>query len=75
MLLGSGFPTPPQGWFDAVFPHFVFDRAKPGIISVGREGRRFVNESTSYHRFVSAMYAVNKDGSHIPVYLVGVRGR
>jgi succinate dehydrogenase/fumarate reductase flavoprotein subunit len=54
----------------AVFPHFVFDRSKPGIISVGRDGRRFVNESTSYHRFVSAMYAINKEGSHIPVYLV-----
>ncbi|MGH0348955.1 FAD-dependent oxidoreductase [Sinorhizobium meliloti] len=54
----------------AVFPHFVFDRSKPGIISIGRDGRRFVNESTSYHRFVSAMYAANRDGSHIPVYLV-----
>jgi succinate dehydrogenase/fumarate reductase flavoprotein subunit len=54
----------------AVFPHFVFDRSKPGIISVGRDGRRFVNESTSYHRFVSAMYAANTGGSHMPVYLV-----
>lgn len=54
----------------AVFPHFVFDRAKPGIISVGRDGRRFVNESTSYHRFVSAMYAANRDGSHMPVFMV-----
>lgn len=54
----------------AVFPHFVFDRSKPGIISVGRDGRRFVNESTSYHQFVSAMYATNKDGSHVPTYLI-----
>ena len=54
----------------AVFPHFVFDRSKPGIISVGRDGRRFVNESTSYHRFVTAMYAANRDGSHAPVYLI-----
>ncbi|MBD8664346.1 FAD-dependent oxidoreductase [Rhizobium sp. CFBP 8752] len=54
----------------AVFPHFVFDRSKPGIISVGRDGRRFVNESTSYHLFVSAMYAANKDGSHVPTYLI-----
>ncbi len=54
----------------AVFPHFVFDRSKPGIISVGKDGRRFVNESTSYHRFVSAMYATNRDGSHVPVYLI-----
>jgi len=54
----------------AVFPHFVFDRSKPGILSVGRDGRRFVNESTSYHLFASAMYAVDRDGSHIPTYLV-----
>ncbi|WP_440408323.1 FAD-dependent oxidoreductase [Neorhizobium petrolearium] len=54
----------------AVFPHFVFDRSKPGIISVGRDGRRFVNESTSYHQFVSAMYAANSDGSHVPTYLI-----
>lgn len=54
----------------AVFPHFVFDRAKPGIISVGRDGRRFVNESTSYHLFVSAMYAADTSGSHIPAFLI-----
>lgn len=54
----------------ASFPHFVFDRSKPGIISVGRDGRRFVNESTSYHKFVSAMYAADREGSHIPAYLI-----
>ncbi|GEO84817.1 MULTISPECIES: FAD-dependent oxidoreductase [Alphaproteobacteria] len=54
----------------AVFPHFVFDRSKPGIISVGKDGRRFVNESTSYHLFVSAMYAANEGDSHIPTYLI-----
>lgn len=54
----------------ASFPHFVFDRSKPGIISVGRDGRRFVNESTSYHKFVSAMYAADRDGSHVPTYLI-----
>lgn len=54
----------------AVFPHFVFDRSKPGIISVDRNGRRFVNESTSYHLFASAMYAANEHGSTIPAYLV-----
>jgi FAD binding domain len=35
----------------AVFPHFVFDRAKPGTISVDSEGKRFLNESTSYHLY------------------------
>lgn len=54
----------------AVFPHFVLDRSKPGIISVGRDGRRFVNESLSYHQFVAAMYAANKDGATIPAFEV-----
>ncbi|HEX6143871.1 MAG TPA: FAD-dependent oxidoreductase [Geminicoccaceae bacterium] len=54
----------------AVFPHFVFDRAKPGTVCVGRDGRRFVNESTSYHQFVRAMYAANRDGSTIPAFLI-----
>jgi len=31
-----------------VFPHLI-DRYKPGIIAVNRQGRRFVNESDSYH--------------------------
>lgn len=55
---------------EAAFPHFVLDRSKPGIISVGKDGKRFVNESRSYHEFVSAMYAADKDGSHIPTYLI-----
>ncbi|WP_157017213.1 FAD-dependent oxidoreductase [Mesorhizobium xinjiangense] len=54
----------------AVFPHFVFDRSKPGIISVGRDGRRFVNESTSYHLFGASQFAADVDGSHIPAYLI-----
>ncbi|WP_127104621.1 FAD-dependent oxidoreductase [Pararhodobacter zhoushanensis] len=36
------------------FPHFV-DRSKPGVIAVTRSGRRFVNESNSYHDFCQAM--------------------
>ncbi|PWC39784.1 FAD-dependent oxidoreductase [Azospirillum sp. TSO35-2] len=36
----------------AVFPHTVTDRAKPGLIAVGQDGRRFVNEAVSYHAFV-----------------------
>ena len=52
----------------AVFPHFVLDRSKPGIFSVGRDGRRFVNESRSYHEFVAAMYAANRDGCTIPAF-------
>lgn len=41
----------------AVFPHFVFDRSKPGTLCVNIEGNRFVNESVSYHDFGTAMLA------------------
>mgnify|MGYP002139897794 CR=1 FL=1 len=34
-----------------VMPHFI-DRAKPGVIAVTREGKRFANEGNSYHDFV-----------------------
>ncbi len=50
----------------AVFPHFFLDRAKPGIIAVNRQGRRFVDESTSYQRFVEGMY----NAQAIPCWLV-----
>lgn len=40
-----------------VFPHTVTDRAKPGLIAVGGDGRRFVNEAVSYHEFVRAQIA------------------
>lgn len=34
-----------------VMPHFI-DRAKPGVIAVTADGRRFTNEAFSYHDFV-----------------------
>lgn len=37
-----------------VFPHFI-DRAKPGVIAVAPDGKRFVNEGNSYHDFVQAL--------------------
>lgn len=52
----------------AVFPHFVMDRAKPGMVTVDRTGRRFVNESTSYHRFGLAMRA--DPPQRVPAFLV-----
>ncbi|MBB4000174.1 FAD-binding protein [Aureimonas pseudogalii] len=39
----------------AVWPHIILDRAKPGLIAVGRDGRRFVNEAGSYHDFCRGM--------------------
>jgi succinate dehydrogenase/fumarate reductase flavoprotein subunit len=38
------------------FPHFM-ERQKPGFIAVNAQGRRFVNEATSYSLFVQAMLA------------------
>lgn len=54
----------------AVFPHFVMDRAKPGMLTVNQAGQRFVNESTSYHLFGLAMQAANQVSPSIPAYLV-----
>ena len=39
---------------EGVWPHLV-ERMKPGYISVTRSGRRFVDESSSYHHFVQGM--------------------
>lgn len=54
----------------AVFPHFVFDRAKPGMVTVDGEGKRFLNESTSYHLFGIAMQAANRHKPSIPAFLI-----
>lgn len=39
----------------AVFPHFVFDRSKPGTVCIDQTGKRFINESRSYHEFGKVM--------------------
>ncbi|MDD2867878.1 FAD-dependent oxidoreductase [Neomegalonema sp.] len=44
----------PDGSF-SIWPHILLDRAKPGLIAVGPDGRRFVNESDSYHDFCTGM--------------------
>jgi succinate dehydrogenase/fumarate reductase flavoprotein subunit len=54
----------------AVFPHFVMDRAKPGVITVNQAGERFVNESTSYHLFGLAMQAAHQHSPAVPAWLV-----
>ncbi|SFP25359.1 Succinate dehydrogenase/fumarate reductase, flavoprotein subunit [Bradyrhizobium sp. Ghvi] len=52
-----------------VMPHFI-DRAKPGVIAVMRDGKRFANEGNSYHDFVQAMVKASKPGEEIAAYLV-----
>ena len=45
---------PGKTGFEAVWPHLV-DRQKPGFIAVTRRGKRFVDESASYHHFIPPM--------------------
>lgn len=52
-----------------VMPHFI-DRAKPGVIAVMRDGRRFANEGNSYHDFVQAMIKAAKPGEEIAAFIV-----
>jgi succinate dehydrogenase/fumarate reductase flavoprotein subunit len=52
----------------AVFPHFVLDRGKPGTLAVDSHGRRFVNEAISYHQFALEMFA--NQNSAIPAFLI-----
>src|SRR5690606_35516062 len=51
------------------FPHFI-DRAKPGVIAVLADGRRFVNEAVSYHDFVQALIAATPQGRAAECWLV-----
>jgi succinate dehydrogenase/fumarate reductase flavoprotein subunit len=54
----------------ARFPHLMADRAKPGLIAVNRQGKRFVNEAENYHDFVRAMLGHFNNGDQQPVHLV-----
>lgn len=54
----------------AVFPHFVLDRSKPGTVCVNQQGRRFVNESTSYHLFGRAMFESQRVAPAIPCFII-----
>ena len=72
---GNGFWVPlsrfrHSGGDDAVYPHTVTDRAKPGIIAVTRDGKRFTNEARSYHEFVRAMLLARIGGTSNPAYLI-----
>ncbi|PWR20997.1 FAD-dependent oxidoreductase [Zavarzinia compransoris] len=62
--------VPRRDGTQGLFPHLSLDRAKPGLIAVNREGRRFVDEGASYHDFVEAMYATRS----IPAFLVCTAG-
>jgi len=53
-----------------LFPHLSLDRAKPGLIAVNADGKRFVNEADSYHDFVEAMYRAEGNRKSIPAWLI-----
>jgi succinate dehydrogenase/fumarate reductase flavoprotein subunit len=53
---------------EGVFPHTVTDRSKPGLIAVGCNGKRFVNEAVSYHEFVRAQLA--NAATAVPAFLL-----
>jgi succinate dehydrogenase/fumarate reductase flavoprotein subunit len=55
---------------EGMYPHFLLDRAKPGLIAVDGAGRRFVNEGCSYHDFVEAMFAAHRQAAAIPAWLI-----
>lgn len=52
-----------------VFPHLL-DRYKPGIIGVLKNGKRFTNESNSYHDVGVAMVAACKEMDETAMWLV-----
>jgi glycine/D-amino acid oxidase-like deaminating enzyme len=54
----------------AVYPHTVTDRAKPGLIAITRDGKRFTNEARSYHEFVRAMLLEQIGDTSNPAYLI-----
>ena len=53
----------------AAFPHFVMDRGKPGMLTVNQAGRRYLNESTSYHLFGIEMQK-QADAPSVPSWLI-----
>ncbi|MDQ7262519.1 FAD-dependent oxidoreductase [Paracoccus sp. PS-1] len=53
----------------AHFPHLV-ERAKPGIIAVTPQGRRFVSEADSYHDFMRALIAATPPGEPPHCWLI-----
>jgi len=63
----SRVPRKDGSW--GVFPHFI-DRAKPGLIAVLPDGRRFVNEANSYHDFIQALFAASPAGQRIRAHLI-----
>lgn len=52
-----------------IMPHFI-DRAKPGVIAVSQDGKRFTNEANSYHDVVQAIVQASKGKSESACWLI-----
>ncbi len=50
------------------FPHII-DRAKPGVIGVLANGKRFVNEADGYYDYTAAMVAAVPEGEEVASWL------
>jgi len=61
--------VPNPGGADGHFPHLV-ERAKPGLIIVRADGRRFCNEANSYHDVISALIETTPPGEPLEAWLV-----
>lgn len=53
----------------AVFPHLL-DRYKPGVIAVLKNGKRFTNESNSYHDVGTAAIAHSQGQAEVAMWLI-----
>lgn len=51
------------------FPHII-DRAKPGVIGVLANGKRFVNEAGGYYDYVAAMLEAVPEGQEVASWLI-----
>lgn len=61
--------VPRPGGGVAHFPHLL-ERAKPGIIAVLDDGRRFVNEAGSYHDVMQGLLAAAPPGREVGAWLI-----
>jgi hypothetical protein len=48
-----------------VYPHFILDRHSAGTLTVGPDGKRFVNEGQNYQLFCKTMHARKFDRAYI----------
>jgi len=51
------------------FPHLI-ERAKPGLIAVRRDGKRFTNEANSYHDMMQALLEATPPGEAAEAWLI-----